>query len=279
MTAAAASASGGIATESFGWSFEPWIIVPLLLTAGLYAAGSRAMTKAGKADRSPYHSMFWTGLLLLALALMSPLHEYGEHLFSAHMIEHEILMVAAAPLLVAAQAGPVLLVGMPATVRNAMVAFIRSGSVQQGWRGATDLLSATVIHTAVLWVWHIPVAYQAAVANEGIHIVQHLSFIVSAILFWSAVLDRDRRRYEQGLAALALFFASLQASFLGALITFSNRLWYPAGVDPFPICGLDRGEDQALAGLIMWVPACTVYVVAALIILARWFGRLEARHG
>lgn len=277
MSAAYAHEAGEHETTDFGWSPEPWAVIPMLAVAWLYWRGSRRI--GGAADRRGQHLMFWTGLVSIALALTSPLHELGERLFSAHMVEHEILMVVGVPLMVAARPAPILMAGMPGWAKALSLAVIRIGAVKATWSASTELFSATVLHTGVLWLWHVPILFQSANENEGVHIVQHLSFIVSAVLFWTAVLDRDRKRYAEGLAALALFFTSLQASLLGALITFSNRLWYPAGPDPEAIAGLTRFEDQQLAGLIMWVPACTLYAVAAALILARWLSRLEVRHG
>lgn len=264
--------------ENFGWSFEPWAIIPMLIVAYLYIKGSKEINSRGKANRRPKMFLFWSGLIILALALMSPLHEYGERLFSAHMVEHELLMVVGVPLLVASQPGAILLWGMPDKARNFTIKLIRSNFVRSFWGGATELWTATIFHTVILWLWHLPYLFQSAVSNEGVHILQHLSFIISAVFFWSAVFDRDHRRYQQGLAALALFFTSMQAGLLGALFTFSTKLWYPNSDDPFPISGLTRFEDQSLAGLIMWIPACSIYVIAALIILARWFKTLEVNH-
>lgn len=279
MSVAWAHATGDHADYDFGWSFEPWVLLPLLATALLYYTGIGQFNKRGKAGRRIKTALFWTGLVSMALALMSPLHTYGTHIFTAHMVEHEILMVIAVPLMVAAQPGPILLWGMPPALKEFTVRLIQNKSMQRFWGGATELWSATVLHAVVLWLWHLPNLFQAAVKSEAMHILQHLSFVLSALLFWFAVMDRDRRHYEQGLAALALFFTSLQAGLLGAILTFSSRLWYPNAPDPFPISGLTRYEDQSLAGLIMWVPACTIYVIAALILLARWFLRLEVRHG
>jgi putative membrane protein len=270
MSVAWAHSGDDHAGESFGWSFEPWVIGPLILFALLFMIGSNQIRQRGKADRRGSMILYWTGLVSIALALISPLHEYGEHVFTAHMIEHEILMVVGVPLIVASRPGAIFLWGMPEGARRFFTSLIRSRAIQSGWKGATDLGGATILHTAVLWLWHLRVLFQAALEHESMHIIQHLSFIISALFFWSALLTRDHRRYEQGLAALALFFTSLQAGFLGALITFSSRLWYPDGPDPFPVSGLTRAEDQILAGLIMWVPACSLYVVVALIILARW---------
>ena len=222
--------------------------------------------------------LFWSGFAALAAALLSPLHPYGTALFFAHMIEHEIMMVVAVPLMVAARPMPVLLWGLPDRWRPQALALGGKAGVRAGWRWATDLFSATALHIVLLWFWHVPPLFEAAVAHESVHLAQHLSFVVSAVLFWVAVFDRDQRRYGQGAAIVALFLCSMQAALLGALLTFSPRLWFSAGPDPYDICGLTRFEDQELAGLIMWVPACSIYVFAALWMLARWLGRMETRH-
>ena len=264
--------------EALGWSLEPWIVGPLLVMAVLYALGSARLRRRGNADRRLATLLFWSGFVSLALALASPLHAYGTRLFSAHMVEHEILMVIAVPLMAAARPGPVLLWGLPGTWRQPAMRLLRRGWLRKAWGAGTELTSATLLHTAVLWLWHAPVLFEAAVANEGVHILQHLSFILSALLFWVAVLDRDQRRHGQGAAVLALFATSMQAALLGALLTFSTKVWYPNGADPAELIGLSRLEDQALAGLIMWVPACSLYILAALILMARWLLRMDARH-
>jgi putative membrane protein len=187
-------------------------------------------------------------------------------------------MVVAAPLLVAARPGPVLLWGLPKTSRMVVAKLAQSPTTFGAWRLSTDLFSATALHGVLLWAWHLPKLFEWAATNEFVHILQHLCFTGSAILFWEAVSDRDRRRYGEGAAALALFFTSLHAGALGALMAFSQRLWYPAGPDPWPICGLTRIDDQALAGLIMGVGACSIYALGALLVLGRWFIRLEKRH-
>lgn len=255
----------------FGWSFEPFVLLPMLVAAALYQAGSR---------RAGWRLwLFWSGFAAIAIALLSPLHEFGEHVFAAHMVEHEMLMVVGVPLIVASQAGPVMLRGLPEPWKVAIIAAIRKHALRRFWGAATQPVGATVAHALVLWLWHLPALFQAALRIEGLHILQHLSFILSAAFFWQAIIARDHRRFEQPVAALVLFFTSLQAGFLGAVLTFSSRIWYPDGPDPFPVSGLTRAEDQSLAGLIMWIPACTIYVIAALIILSRWLRQMEVRHG
>jgi cytochrome c oxidase assembly factor CtaG len=194
------------------------------------------------------------------------------------MIEHEILMVVSAPLLVLARPGAALLWGLPPRVRAEFASVPQWRLVKRAWVGLTELWSATFIHALVLWVWHVPALFRPVLASEWMHMLQHASFLAFAVLLWTAVFRSERIDAGQGAAVGALFLTALQAGLLGALLTLSRVLWYPFAPDPLPVCGLTRQEDQALAGLIMWIPACMAYALAALIVMARWLSALEARH-
>jgi putative membrane protein len=269
---------GSPAAAHLGWTIEPWIVLPLLLVAALHLAGSRHLRPSSPAGRRSFRAralLFWLGWATLALALVSPLHRAADHLFSLHMVEHELLMVVAAPLLVAARPGAVLLWGLPRAARRRTAVALRHPLARMSWRGAGELWSATALHALALWAWHLPGLFLAAAAHEGIHALQHASFFASAFLFWHAAL----RPQARGPAALALFATSLHAGLLGSLLAFSRVLWYPEAPDPYPLAGLTRAEDQALAGLVMWIPACSVYALAAVLLVGRWLARPgAARH-
>jgi putative membrane protein len=264
-------------TSGFGWSIEPAVVVPLLFVGLLYANGQSRLAARRSAGFNGQDFMFWAGFLVLTLALVSPLHEAGTRIFALHMIEHELLMLVAAPLMIAGRPGAVLLWGLPRAWRDYAGWMLQRRSIKATWRGASELWSATALHALVLWVWHAPVLFHAVLEHESLHIAQHVSFVLSGLIFWSAIF-RYQRAQKEGAAILALFISSLQAGFLGALMTLSRTLWYPFAPDPFPICGLTRGEDQALAGLVMWIPGCSIYVLVALIIMARWLAVLGARR-
>jgi putative membrane protein len=266
------------AAEAFGWSFEPLVVVPLAVVALAYFIGSRQLRRRGKAERGSERLCFWIGFASLALALCSPLHALGTRVFAAHMVEHEIVMVVSAPLLVLSRPGAALLWGLPPSLRARLASVPRWSLVKRAWGGLTELWSATFIHALVLWVWHVPALFRPVLASEWVHTLQHASFLASAVLLWTAVFRSERTDVGQGAAVAALFLTTLQAGLLGALLTLSRVLWYPFAPDPFPVCGLTRLEDQALAGLIMWVPACMAYAFAALVIMARWLSALDARH-
>lgn len=245
-------------------------MLPLLLVAGLYIVGSVRARRSSR-RRQARVALFWLGWTTLALALVSPLHRAADHLFALHMVEHELLMAVAAPLLVVARPGDVLLRGVPRAARRRIATAIRHPLARTFWRGAGELWSATVLHAVALWAWHLPRPFLAATAHEGVHALQHACFLASALAFWHAALLRPQ---APGPAVLALFVTSLQAGLLGSLLTFSRVLWYPNAADPFPFAGLTRAEDQALAGLVMWIPACSVYALAAVALMGRWLARL-----
>jgi putative membrane protein len=119
-----------------------------------------------------------------------------------------------------------------------------------------------------VWVWHAPVLYQATLGSELVHTLQHASFLVTALLFWWALLRGHEGRVGRPASVIYLFTTAMHTSLLGALLTFSERLWYPLYDESTSAWGLTPLEDQQLAGLIMWVPAGLVYLIAALALCA-----------
>jgi putative membrane protein len=225
------------------------LTLALVLAAGAaYAAGVRRLWRSaghGKALTFAHTTAFGTGLVLLVLAIVSPLHQLAERFLWAHMVQHELLMVVAAPLLV---------LGRP------MQAFAWLVPVRI-WKPLGDPLLAWLLHGAAIWLWHAPRFFEAALANELAHFAQHVSFLGTALLFWWTILSRPQ------LGAMAsLFTTMLYTGALGALMSVARHAWY-AGY------GL---EDQQLAGLIMWVPAGLAYPAAAIFIGSQWLRRSEA---
>jgi cytochrome c oxidase assembly factor CtaG len=264
------------AAGAFPWTFDFWITMPLGLLALLQAMGSlRLLPRSGRGRASLLRRqrLFWLGWTMLALALVSPLHAAGERSFFLHMVEHEILMLVATPLLVLAEPLPVILWAFPARARRRLGGFGAAVGSSTLWRAASGSLGATLCQAAALWLWHAPALFNRALESDGWHIAQHISFIVSALLFWNGVLGRrgaqGSRAGQPALAALCLFATSLIGGALGALMAVSESPWYAAyaqmGEAPF---GLSAVEDQQLAGLVMWVPGGMVHALAALLIVA-----------
>jgi cytochrome c oxidase assembly factor CtaG len=250
------------------WQLDPAVVLALLAAALLYgdAAGQPVRRKL----------IFWAGWASLAMALVSPLHALGEVLFAGHMAQHEVLMLIAAPLLVVSRPLSPLLKSLPVACRHAIGRICSTRAFRRGSAAIMDPLSAAAIHGAALWLWHIPAVFQATLTSGLVHSAQHISFFGSALLFWRA-LDREER--GSGVAALCTFATMMHSGVLGALLTLSPKVWYPAyGLSGAP-WGLTPLEDQQLGGLIMWLPAGLLYTAAGLFLLNRWLKTSDAVHG
>ena len=261
------------------WSAEPASVLLLALSALLYARGARRLgrrsTRATAARRRDA-LLFWTGWSLLAVALVSPLHALGGALFSAHMVQHELLVALAAPLLVAARPAAAMLWALPGSPRAAAGRAAGGHAARAAWRLATHPLVAFVVHAAVLWGWHLPGPYQATLRSELVHALQHAGFLAAAGLFWWSVLHARPSSGGAGAAVASLFATTMHTGALGALLTLTERPWYPSYGRSAWAWGLTPLEDQQLAGLVMWIPACLAYVAAALWIARRWLVEPDA---
>jgi putative membrane protein len=276
----ALSHGGGQGAGSGG--IDARIAVPLLLLALAYAIGAwrlRRRSRLGRDERARGVRLFAAGWLTLAFAIASPLHEGGERSFTLHMIEHELVMLAAAWLLASSRPLPVLLWALPQEIRGRAGALGNSSWLSAPWRLLTDPVVATIVQAVVLVAWHMPALFDRALGGEGWHIAQHLSFLASALLFWWAMANSGGGRHGHGVAAICLFATSLVGGLLGALMSFSAGPWYQAyaamGMTPL---GMGPVDDQHLAGLIMWIPGGLVHAGAALFFLYKWLKASEVSH-
>jgi putative membrane protein len=212
------------------------------------------------------------GSVALLVALCPWVDTAAERSFAAHMGQHMLLIVVAAPLLVAADAGASLVAGLPARVRRPLAVFHRE--VRASELGAVGPWPRLVVHVGVVFAWHVPALFDAAVANPSLHAFEHLSFLATAVWFWAPVLTRrGLRRTGETLAIAYVTAAGAAWSTLGALLTFSSQPWYPAYAASL---GHDAAvRDQQLAGLIMWLPPGLLYLALAFVLLWRLLERLE----
>jgi cytochrome c oxidase assembly factor CtaG len=269
MLAAPAVAHGDDAhPATSSWTLDPWIVLPVVVISLLYLSGrirlSRRAHRSGPLRRQDL--FFCGGMLTLAGALISPLHWLGEHLFTFHMIEHEIVMAVSAPFIVIARPIGLILWGLPRRARRGLGAAVRTPLIRRSWDWCMRSTSATVIHGVAIWGWHLPFLFDAAVTNTAVHRLQHLSFFATAVLFWWAVVWKS----DHGAAAWNLFVTMVHTSILGALMALAPRVLYIAQTQTASAWRLTPLEDQQLAGMIMWVPAGTIYAAAAMTMLALW---------
>lgn len=250
-----------------------------LLAVGIAAAGyalglSRIWHRGGRhrVVSGARAASFGLGLSILLLALVSPLDALAGALFSAHMVQHLLLLLVVPPLLVG---------GVPALSLFWVLPPERRKRVGRWWsahppaRRLFDLLMRPgivwVVNAAALWFWHLPGPYEAAESAPWIHLLEHTSFLLPAVAFWWLVVQPlGRRRLELGPVQLFLFTMALQGAALGALLTFARTPWYPVHAGSTVAWGLTPMEDQQLAGLLMWIPAGIVYLGAAAVAFVRW---------
>jgi putative membrane protein len=262
------------------WAWNPGIVIPLALSASWYAVGLRALWReagAGRGVRIWEAGAFGAGWTFLVIALVSPLHPLGEALFSAHMVQHELMMAISAPLLVLGRPLVPFLWALPISARRRAGAWAKTIWLRRSWDALTRPFVAWLLHGATLWVWHAPRLYEATLSNELVHSAQHLSFLATALLFWWSLIHGREHRLGYGAAVLYLFTTALHSGALGALLTFADTPWYSAYTATTPRWGLTPLEDQQLAGLVMWIPATMAYLVAALLLFVACLRESEWR--
>jgi cytochrome c oxidase assembly factor CtaG len=247
------------------WEFDPGVVIPLVVSAALYWRGSRQHGGLTGLQQT----CFWLGLASLVLALVSPVHRLGEVLFCAHMTQHEILMLVSAPLLVISKPLVTFLWALPFEWRRSLGRWSKENYVQRPWQFLTDPSSAWWIHALAIWTWHIPYLFDLTLTSDLAHSAQHLSFFLSALIFWWSLFHAHGRQ-TYGAGVLYIFTTAIHTGILGALLTFSSRPWYSPYLRTTEAWGYTPLEDQQLGGLIMWVPASLVYLAAGLYLFSAW---------
>jgi putative membrane protein len=253
------------------WNLDPFLLLAIALSGWLYLRGRRGR------ERGAWRGWcFAAGLAAIAIALVTPLDALSEALASAHMVQHVVLLLVAAPLLAVAAPVANLLRGAPAAGVRALGRARRALRLTRVNRHVlADPSVVWLLHAGTIWFWHAAVPYDAALRSQALHVVEHASFLVTAMLFWSVVIRS--RSASNGLGVLLVFAMAVQSVFLSALLTFARTPWYRAYAGTTRAWGLEPLADQHLAGVIMWVPAGAVYVGAALALLVAWLHAIERR--
>jgi putative membrane protein len=264
-------------TLASSWTWPPFIVVPLLLAASLYGLGTiRMLRRTTNQKLFVWPLAFALGWISLAIALDSPLHELGEQLFWVHMTQHEILMLISAPLLVLGRPTIAFLWALPPAWREMAAGVGRSRTFKKGWAFVSAPLWAWLVSALALWIWHIPWLFDQTLRSDWIHAAQHTTFLVTAVVFWWPVLNRTPALGYGG-ALVYVFTTILHTSVLGALLTFAPRPWYSSYVLTAPAWHVSALEDQQIGGLIMWIPAGTLLLIVALVLLIKWMNESQTR--
>lgn len=250
---------GAVRAHSTG--ADGWLTLDLLAVSGIAAAGiAYGLTRR---HGRPWRAVcFFAGLGTLVLALVWPLDALSERSFAAHMGQH-MLLIALAP--------PLLALGAPLAPLHRALAYVP-------WQRLTRPSAAFALHAAIVWAWHAPGPFQAALRSDAWHMLEHLSMLFSALLFWWSLLYAARARAGgYGVSTVLLLLTMMHTGLLGALLTFAPQPLYPAYGDGPAAFALTPLEDQQLAGLIMWVTGGIFYLVAGVALAAVWLRDAERR--
>jgi putative membrane protein len=271
------------------WPIEPWVLLGIEVTAILYLWGGhhRIISSPARGRGSGWGrwraGAFWSGLAVILVALDTPLESLARQLFWAHMTQHLLLIMVAAPLLVLASPWLQIWRGLPLSIRRPLAKTAVRHPALAGPRRALAWLSAPVgafiISTANLWLWHWPVAYDLTLRNHAVHHLEHALFLGLGILFWAQVIDQHpfHARLTSLERSVYVFLGTIQAWALAAVLAFATTPYYAYGLLPRRPGGISALADQQFGAGIMWVPGSITFSIVFLACLYRWFGEEEAR--
>ena len=257
------------------WSWDPAVLVGAAASSCLYLRG---WLRFGR--RNPWRAgSFGAGVLLILLALCSPIGTYDQQLFSLHMTEHLLLTLGAAPLLLLGKPLVPLLWGLPRTERRGVARLFGPASLLS--RAAAYLGRPPValgVYSLSFAVWHLPKLYDLAQGQTLIHYTEHAVFFTTAVAFWWPVIHPHGGPRRLPKIAATVYFAlpMVEGTLIGALLTFANTPLYATYVRASRLSGLSALDDQQLAGLIMWIPGGLVYAAAVLALLVSVLREEEA---
>ncbi|MBI3454840.1 MAG: cytochrome c oxidase assembly protein [Candidatus Rokubacteria bacterium] len=270
----------GLEPELLHWHGRPDVSLVLLTLGSLYAVGWWRLRRLGhrRLASAGRLAAYLGGLAAVAVALLSPLERLADLLFTAHMVQHQILLMVAPPCLLLGNPFPFVLWGVPRRLRRAVQRALTEGSrLRRTQRLLTWLPVAGPLYTGNLWLWHLPAAYEAALRHPLVHDVEHLAFFTAAVLFWWPIVNpAPRRRWPRGglyygVRIAYLVLATAQNTLLGAIIALTERVLYPSYGAGSGLFGLSPLDDQAFGGGIMWSGG-HMYLIAILILLWQAMG-------
>jgi putative membrane protein len=245
------------------WSIHPSTVIGIAALGALYLWAAHRLQRQPRLAQKIY---FFSGLLLMFVSLNGPIHDLSDdYLFSAHMVQHLLLTLAIPPLL---------LLGVPGFMLSGPLSY---RFVRPAARFFTRAPIAFVVFNLTLAVWHLPPFYNAAMANHNIHILEHLMFMVAAVLMWwpllSQVPEFPRLAYPGQM--LYSFLMSIPMSIVAVYIAMSDHVLYPAYAAAPRVLPLSPLEDQLLGALIMWIPGGIIFYIIMTVVFFKWNSRGE----
>ena len=268
----------------FAWTFDPLPVAGIVVAAFAYLWAERRVAERHSANPTPRHRrwLFMGGLAAILLALVSPVDTYEGVLFSVHMVQHLLLEMVAAPLIVLSAPITLALRAAGPSARRPMLAVLHS----QPARWVTFPIVTWFLFAAVNWGWHFSALYNVALENDLVHYFEHASFLIAALLFWWPAIGPDPQPWHipHPVRLLYLFLAMPQNSFLGVALLSTERVLYLHYVTVVRTWGPTPLDDQHLGGALMWVLGDIVFLAAMVGVVWAWMRfedvrtvRLDAR--
>ncbi|HLJ69505.1 MAG TPA: cytochrome c oxidase assembly protein [Chloroflexota bacterium] len=260
------------------WTFEPSVVAGALILAVLYWRGRQPLTVVRAGRASPITgwnaAAFYAGLAVVVVALESPIDSLSASLFSFHMVQHLLLIMVAAPLLLLGDPGVTLLRGTPLAARRAVLGFAARRIPLHGLGRAFSWLrrpeTVFIVFLADLYLWHWSWLFNLTLQNASVHLLEHLCFLVTALLFWSQVIDQRvlHPRLPYIMRAVYVLITAFASNVLAMYLVFTPKPLYPvyAHLASRPY-GMTALGDQQIAGAIMWVPVLFLFGGAFAILL------------
>jgi putative membrane protein len=253
------------------WNFYPPIVIGLLLGTIAYYLGLRQLELNGRPTPPAWQIIcYYSGLLVVAIALLGPVDSFNDELFFLHMLQHLLLMEIAAPLILLGR--PVQLALKAISVKRSgpvLKTVLRPKSVRTILTVITAPLVAVLAFNINLVVWHVPKIYDTALKNTTVHDIEHLMFFGFAFLFWWPIIDPVPRHHKMASywAIACIFVCMLVGIAIGAILTLSSSMIYPYYLGTAKPWGLTPLTDQQIGGLIMWVGGGFLYLGILIAIL------------
>ena len=256
----------GASLSVTSFTVHPSTVIGIIGLAALYEWGQRRTHRSGRA------ALFYAGLATMFFALNGWLHDLSDsYLFSAHMVQHLMLALVVAPLLI---------MGLTAEMLRPVIAVRGIGPVA---RWLTSPIRTFAIFNVVVAAWHLPPLYNFALAHHPVHIVQHLMFLAASVLMWWPVLSPvpELPRLSYPGQMLYLFLMSIPMAIISVYIAYADGILYPMYASAPRVWAITPMNDQLIGGLIMWIPGGLYFYTIISIVFYRWqqAGGVESRAG
>ncbi len=267
-------------TDAVSWSWRPEILLPLAVLAVLYGVGWWRLRSRSCSGAPTWRLVScFSGIGAVGAALLSPVNQLAEDLFFVHMVQHLLLIKLAAPAFLLANPLPVVLWGLPAGLRIRAGRLLARGTpLRAAWQVLTWMPLAWVTYALALWLWHLPIAYDAALNHRLLHDAEHLAFFWAALLFWWPVIapaPHFRRPVHHGVRIVYLVLAAFQEAVLGLLLTVVPWVLYATYALAPRVLALTVQQDQTWGGIVMWGAGGAIDMLVVLVLLSRLLGRQD----